>query len=462
MFRTSLKVVLAAVAFATFIYSWDFNMMPPVLPFYVGQNAGALGIDPKGVGAFLGWVMAGYALVNCGGNLVFGWASDIRGRRIMLTIGFLGCAIALAFYERMTTAGGLLAIRCIHGFFSGALGPCTAAILADTAPQERQGWRMAMWAIFASVGTLIASPLAGWLKSAFGAGTVWTVMAVAYALTTVVVWLLIPDTRKLFAGETTPAAQSAPDARVRRWGFLGRIIQLILCLLPGLRRWGFLGRINIWIACVGIMALFWVMGAWVTVFTQHLTALGKAKVIGVDPSMAFGMLMGLYGFSVIAMGGQLGRLCDLIGRKPLLITAFGLLTLAPFLVATSSLPIIVIGWGLCYGLGGVMIWSSVMAVMTDELQPHERGTGMGLFMVFPTLGIGIGSPVIGILSDVLGLGTAMTVGCVLPAVAFIMSFFARRRVECKPVSGRLKTALGIGAAVYIVIVFAMIPMLGPK
>jgi hypothetical protein len=87
---------------------------------------------------------------------------------------------------------------------------------------------------------------------------------------------------------------------------------------------------------------------------------------------------------------------------------------------------------------------------------------MGLFMIFPTLGIGIGSPVIGILSDVLGLGTAMTVGCVLPAVAFIMSFFARRRVECKPVSGRLKTALGISAAVYIVIVFAMIPMLGPK
>jgi MFS family permease len=442
MFRTSLKVVLAAAAFATFIYSWDTNMMQPVLPFYVGQNAGALGIDPKGVGAFLGMVMGVYALVNCGGNLVFGWASDIRGRRIMLTIGFLGCAIALAFYERMTTAGGLLAIRCIHGFFSGALGPCTAAILADTAPQERRGGRMAMWAIFVSVGTLIASPLAGWLKSAFGAGTVWTVMAVAYALTTVVVWLLIPDTRKLFAGETTPAAQPAPDARVRRWGFLGRI--------------------NIWIACVGIMALFWVMGAWVTVFTQHLTALGKAKVIGVDPSMAFGMLMGLYGFSVIAMGGQLGRLCDLIGRKPLLITAFGLLTLAPFLVATSSLPIIVIGWGLCYGLAGVMIWSSVMAVMTDELQPHERGTGMGLFMVFPTLGIGIGSPVIGILSDVLGLGTAMTVGCVLPAVAFIMSFFAKRRVECKPVSGRLKTALGIGAAVYIVIVFAMIPMLGPK
>jgi len=444
MFKAGARAILAAAAFATFIYSWDTNMMQPVLPFYVQQNAAALGIDPKGIGAFLGMIMGFYALINCGGNLVFGWASDIRGRRLILTIGFLGCAIALLFYERMTSGGGLLAVRTIHGFFSGALAPCTAAILADTAPLERRGMRMAMWAIFFAVGTMVASPVAGWLKVAYGAGAVWTIMSIFYFLVTIVIWLLIPDTRKLAAATETKqeAPVSAAGARVSRWGFLGHL--------------------NVWIACIGIMALFWITAVWVTAFAQHLTALNKAKVIGVDPSVALGILMSLQGLSIIAFGGFLGRLCDLIGRKPLLIAAFAFLSASPFLVSTYSLPLIVLGWGICFGLAAALVWSSIMAVLTDELSPYERGTGMGFFMVFPTLGIGIGSPVIGNLSDLFGVQVGIMAGAFLPVTALILSVFARRRFECKPVTRRLKMYLAIVTVVYLVIVAAMIPVLGPK
>lgn len=443
MFKSGPRLILAAAAFATFIYSWDTNMMQPVLPFYIQQNAAALGIDPKAIGAFLGMIMGFYALINCGGNLIFGWASDIRGRRLILSIGFLGCAIALLFYERMTSGGGLLVVRTIHGFFSGALAPCTAAILADTAPPERRGMRMAMWAIFFAVGTMVASPVAGWLKVAYGAGAVWMVMAVFYFLVTIVIWLLIPETRK---ATTVATPQTEPKSTS----------------VTRVSRWGFLSHLNVWIACVGIMSLFWITAVWVTAFSQHLTALNKAKIIGVDPSMALGMLMGIQGLSIIAFGGFLGRLCDLIGRKPLLIAAFAFLSVAPFLVSTSILPLIVIGWGVCFGLAAALVWSSIMAVLTDELAPHERGTGMGFFMVFPTLGIGLGSPVVGNLSDMFGVQVGIMAGAFMPVIALILSTFARRRVECKPVTPRLKIYLAAVTVVYLIIVAALIPMLGPR
>ncbi|MCX8125525.1 MAG: MFS transporter, partial [Dehalococcoidia bacterium] len=431
MFKLGSRVILAAAAFATFIYSWDTNMMQPVLPFYVQQNASALGIDPKAVGAFLGMVMGLYALINCGGNLVFGWASDIRGRRLILTIGFLGCAIALLFYERMTSGGGLLAVRTIHGFFSGALAPCTAAILADISPPERRGMSMALWAVFFAVGTMVASPIAGWLKASYGAGMVWLVMAIFYFLVTIIVWLFIPETRKV----ATPAspAQAAPTSESK----------------ARVSRWGFLSHLNVWIACIGIMALFWTIGTWVTAFSRHLNVLSQVKVIGVDPSVALGMLMGIQGLAIIAFGGFLGRLCDLIGRKPLLIAAFAFLTVSPFLVSTYVVPLIVIGWGIFFGLAAAMVWSSIMAVLTDELAPHERGTGIGFFMVFPTLGIGIGSPVVGSLSDMFGNQIAIMIGAFLPLIALVLSTFARRRVECKPVTGRLKMYLAIVSVVYL-------------
>jgi MFS family permease len=442
MLKVGLKVVLAAAAFATFIYSWDTNMMQPVLPFFVGQNAGLLGIDPKGVSGFLGMVMGIYALVNCGGNLLFGWLSDIRGRRIMLTIGFLGCAVALMFYERASTAQNLILVRSIHGFFSGALGPCTAAILADMAPPDKRGSRMAMWAIFVSIGTIVASPVAGNLSTYFGPASVWNLMAAGYFITTIVVWLLIPDTRKIYSTESAAIGSNTPATTQAD-------------IKPKVSRWGFLGRVNIWIACIGIMALFWVMAAWVSVFTLYLTDLNKVGILPVKPTLAFGYLMGLYGLSVIVAGGQFGMICDAMGRKRLLIPAFGLLTLAPILVSLNNVWLLVVGWGVCFGLAGAMIWPAVMAVMTDELKPQERGTGMGVFMVFPTLGIGIGSMLIGQLGNIMTYQSALWIAAILPLIAFVLSFFAKRRMECKEVGRRLKGALAGGLLFYLLMTLVL-------
>jgi len=52
------------------------------------------------------------------------------------------------------------------------------------------------------------------------------------------------------------------------------------------------------------------------------------------------------------------------------------------------------------------------------------------------------------------------VGAFLPVIALVLSVFAKRRLECKAVSRRLKLYLGIMTVVYLLIVAALIPMLG--
>lgn len=437
MIKTGLKVILAAAALATFVYSWDTNMMQPVLPFWTDRVSGSLGVDPKQAGMFLGMIMGVYALVNSGGNLLFGWMADVKGRRIPITIGFLGCAIALMFYERAVSGTQLIAVRCIHGFFSGALAPCTAAILADIAPPDRRGGFMALWAIFVSVGTAVASPLAGWLMKDYGPGMVWTVMAAGYAVTTLIIWLVIPDTRNLRAGETAEetAKPTAGTAKPRLLSIMGRF--------------------NVWSACIGIMALFWVMADLVTVFTKHLTELNAAGILKSDPSFSFGMLMSMYGLAMIVMGGQFGLLSDRIGRKPILIAAFSLLVLVPIVIAQKSMMVVTLGWILTYGFAGALTWSAIMGLMTDELLPHERGAGMGFFMVFPTLAMGIGAPLMGSLRDMAGVSATMWIGAIVPLIALVMVFFAKRRKANQPVSRGLKVATIGGVAGYLVLCAAI-------
>ena len=62
-----------------------------------------------------------------------------------------------------------------------------------------------------------------------------------------------------------------------------------------------LSRRNVWIAYIGIFALFWIMATAVVPFSRHLEELHAGGVIIPDPKMTFGIFMGVFGPAAVLL-----------------------------------------------------------------------------------------------------------------------------------------------------------------
>lgn len=394
MIRLAPRFIVVVAAVLAFIYMWDTQMLVPVLPIYSRE----IGASPFMVGVIMGV----YSATNCIGNVVFGRMSDTRGRRLPLTIGFIGAAIFVLLYSQAVIPINLIIFRLVHGFFAGALGPCTAAILTDLAPPERRGAYMGIWAMSVALGVTVTSPLAGILSTTYGYLSVWLAIFSAFLLAPIIIWTLLPETRRKREIHTQSESIAENAAAKPR-------------LLTVLK------RRNVLIACYGIFSLYWLLGTITVLFTLYLDDLKVAGVISVDPKVAFGILMGVFGAAAILLNYLCGRLSDAVGRKTPLIVAFLLLTAGPLLISNPSVPLMVIAWIATWAITAAVIWPTVLALLTDELAPHERGIGLGFFMFFLTLGTGVGMPVMGYVGDVMGLATGIKIAAIFPAIAFLLS-----------------------------------------
>jgi len=428
MVNLARRYVIMAAATVTVFYMFDTQMLAPVLPTYARD----LGAAPFLVGIIMGVT----SITNAAGNVVFGRMSDLKGRRLPLTIGFLGVAASVLLYSLATMPLYLVAMRLVHGFFSGATGPCTAAILADLAPPQRRGAYMGIWGMSVSIGVTISSALAGFLSAAYGYFSVFLTIAIVCVLASVIIWTLIPETRPSKETSAEMAATGVP-AKPN---------------LPSI-----LKRKNVLFACLGILSLYWLLGTIVVTFSRYLTDLQTAGLLKPDPKIALGILLSMFGLAAVMLNYPFGRLADTIGRKYPIIAAFFMLSAAPLLISNPSIPLIVIAWIVTWSISASIIWPTLLALLTDELAPHERGAGLGIFMVALMIGTGVGMPVMGAVEGAIGSATAIKTAAVLPIATFIISWFLRP----KPVEGgKFGTRLIIiMAALFIILIASSYPLI---
>ena len=220
-----------------------------------------------------------------------------------------------------------------------------------------------------------------------------------------------------------------------------------------------LKRRNVWVAYLGIFALFWIMATVVVLFTAHLEQLQAVGVIGTDPKMAFGIFMGMFGVAVALLSYPYGRLSDVVGRKTPLIASFVVLIALSVLISYSSVPIIVVGWIVTYALAGAVLWPSILGLLTDELAPHEYGVGMGFFMLFPTIATAVGMPVMGKVADIMGAATGIKFAAIFPAIAFVLALVIRPRPGVGTLGKGSKLYLAIVSVVLVLISYPLIMFL---
>ncbi|MGD2076822.1 MAG: MFS transporter [Chloroflexota bacterium] len=91
---------------------------------------------------------------------------------------------------------------------------------------------------------------------------------------------------------------------------------------------------------------------------------------------------------------SVGRLGDMIGKKPLYVAGFIVFTIGSMLCGIAPSVYWLIGFRVVQGLGGVMILALGLAILTEAFPDQERGKALGIGGTTVSVGIVIG-PILG-------------------------------------------------------------------
>lgn len=91
---------------------------------------------------------------------------------------------------------------------------------------------------------------------------------------------------------------------------------------------------------------------------------------------------------------SLGRLGDMIGKKPIYTTGFVIFTLGSVLCGLAPSVYWLIAFRVVQAIGGAMLLSLSMAIVTEAFPPQERGGALGMNGTFVSVGI-VAGPTLG-------------------------------------------------------------------
>ena len=370
-----------------------FALLPTVAPHVASLGAGAAGI---------GLAVGAYSAANLPANIVGGILVDRYGRRIITIIGLVAAAATVAAYALAATVGAFILVRLLHGVAGGILVPAVFAAAGDRARRGAEGRAFGRLGAVIGSAAVVAPATAGVVRQTTGTDAVFLGVAALLLLGAVVAAVGVHD---------APTDRDAAAARVsgagRRSG--PPAMRALLRLAP-IRR-ALLGTVVL-TAAVGVLAGF---------------LPGTAEALGA-PASAVGGLFTAY--ALVAAGLMLspvaGRV-DRAGADGPLAAGLAILGIALLVLTVApSLRVAVFGsalFGARYGL----IFPAVTAATSSSSSLATRGRAFGLFNVAFSLGLAVGPPLIGALSEAVPAIDPFLPAAVLAIGAAIAIAIAARR-----------------------------------
>lgn len=377
-FHSRLTLLSAA---GTFLDGFDLTVIAVALPLLVKQwhiSAGLSGL--VGSSAVIGMLV---------GSVVLGHLTDRIGRRAMYLIDLLCFVVFAAMTAFSQNVTELLIFRFLLGLGIGADYPISSTLLAEFSPKARRGGLVttlgAMWFVGAAVAYIVGLLLLGVGPNAWrfmmlvGAALALVVIGYRSAIPESPRWLVnhgrTDEAKNVIASLTGERPRKLPRTATRKWADL---------FSPQLlRRTVFVA--GFWfcydVAFYGISIYTPTVLKSFTVGSQALADLGAAavSVIGL-----IGALIGL-------------RWVDSWGRRPLMLLAFGGLSVALLVLTafpTPALGVLVVLFGLAE------LFANMGPGVLDFVYPTE---------LFPT----------GVRAGATGFATAVSrVGAILGIVVF--------------------------------------------
>lgn len=314
-------------------------------------------------------------------GIPFGRLADRVSRKNMIGVGLATWSLFSGLTGFADSFWTLFFCRVMVGVGEATLGPAALSLLSDYFPARMRATVNSIYSCGITIGGGLAFFLGGWIGQEHGWRTAFYLLGFPGLLLAVLVFLLREQPRgRMEATVTTPTTGE--------WKRLLRSAPFVLLCL------GY--------AMVGLASNN--LGIWVSAFLVRVHDIGLATI-----GMAAGILSIVVGVPAMVLGGHFS---DRIGRMlrggRMAFTAYAALASVPLWIAllfVNNIPLLVAVNVFLYALA--IMWVGPATADVAELAgPHLRGLAIGIF--FSTVNIiayGLGAPLIGKVSDLLGVTT---------------------------------------------------------
>lgn len=352
--------------------------------------------ESLGASAFVTGLAVGmYSLSNTFGNIISGFLTDRKGPFVILVIGLLTTGFSLSFYNLVDEPMFLLFVRFIHGLVAGFIVPAAFTFLANSTEQEKRGKGSAISGAFVGIAAIIGPAFSGILASRTSVPFVFNVTAS---------FMLILGFLSIFLLKSTSVKKEKNKSNKR---------------IP----------LHVFFNNVGILKAF--LGAFFLMFSQGVIAYLlplKVQALGFD-SRVSGTLLSVFGIvAVLVFILPTNRIFDRVAPIKTLALGIGLMGFSQLLISQADTITLLYLAMICYGCGFGFLFPSINSLLIDSTTVKIRGKAYGYFYAFFSLGVVIGSSLLGWLSLDMTNGFIFT-GIVLLCFACITIIPSRKKTS---------------------------------
>jgi len=337
----------------------------------------------------IGIIMGVYSVVAIAIRPMFGRLIDLRGGRRFAVWGILLLILTTPLFHLVRDAGWLpFLLRALTGLGWGVSMTATIAMCSDLAPVDRLAKSMGVIGVAGLVANAIGPLLAEELLRRFGPGALYnaSVLFLMAALALVLASREIGRSEEEGEGEDMAGGRGLKVLRAVPW-----VLAVIIAGMPV-----FHGAIR------GAMIYF------IAVFGNSV---GIARV---------GTFFLVFSLAAILTRFRLGDVSDRYGRKTVILPAALIIVVNLFLIAqVRGLPLLIVT-GFVGGIGQGLIFPALSTYIIDFLGRENKGLAISLYNSLFDVGMGIGSPVFGLVSDVAGYRWMYRVAAVFLLVATVV------------------------------------------
>ncbi len=314
----------------------------------------------------VGLIMGIFSVVAITVRPLFGRMIDLRGGKPLALAGIVVLLVGVPFFHFVRDAGWLpLALRAFTGIGWGISMSASIAMCSDLAPADKLARSMGIIGVAGLVANALGPLLAEEISARFGFGGVFDAAVLFLAAAFLSIWAVRPG-----AG---PRTEEERGGGFRDLGGVPLAVILIISAMPVLHG-AIRGAIIYFIAIFG-------------------------KSIAIERVGAFFLVFSL---AAILTRFGLGDLSDRFGRKAVILPAALIIAVNLFFISRIQGRPLLIASGFVGGIGQGLIFPALSTYIIDFMGRRNKGLAISLYNSLFDVGMGLGSPFFGWISDVMG------------------------------------------------------------
>lgn len=326
-----------------------FYLLMPTLPIFIKQ----LGGSESQVGFIIGVFTISAVILRP----IVGGLMDRYGRRVFIISGLLFFAITMYFYDWVTGIIFLVVLRILHGIGWAIATTSIGTAVTDVIPQSRRGEGMGWYGLAMTLGMALGPIVGLWVVKSFSFHYLFLLCTVLAIMALI-----------LAVGTKIPIVQGTEKKPI---SFFEKTV------LP-----------------VAIVTFFLSLTfGGITTFLPLFAA---------NIQVNAGAFFLVYAVTLIVIRPIAGKVSDKYGEGIIIVPALFIMIIALFVLAMTKGLVGIVITAILYGIGFGSAQPALQVATIRLAPPEKRGVANATFFTAFDLGIGLGSIILGVVSQLKG------------------------------------------------------------